>query len=259
MKQKMVFMRNLLVFILLAALVGCDSSPEDSNPTTNTADSLPDFSEFSDVKEKKRAFFEFLLPLVHEANARILNERQLIEKWQQNKKLTTEEQQKLEKIRLKYRVTTDDIEKQEELLLRRVQVIPPSIVLAQAANESAWGNSRFAREGNNLFGQWCFTEGCGMIPGARGDNASHEVQIFNTPFESVNSYMRNLNSHQQYHDLRVIREQSLIENEVINGLLLAEGLLGYSERGEEYVLEIQNMIRFNKLQQLDDDPLGESD
>ncbi|HUH57251.1 MAG TPA: hypothetical protein VL020_01910, partial [Pseudomonadales bacterium] len=77
MKQKMVFMRNLLVFILLAALVGCDSSPEDSNPTTNTADSLPDFSVFSDVKEKKRAFFEFLLPLVHEANARILNERQL--------------------------------------------------------------------------------------------------------------------------------------------------------------------------------------
>ncbi len=132
-------------------------------------------------------------------------------------------------------------------------------MLAQAANESGWGNSRFAREGNNLFGQWCFSIGCGIIPGERNHRSRHEVQVFETPFESVSSYMRNLNSHQQYQELRIIREQSLQQNETINGLLLTEGLLGYSERGEDYVLEIQQMIRSNKLQKLDTEPLGEKE
>lgn len=252
----MVFIRSVFVFILLTSLVGCDSKPKETTPpVVNTP--LPDFTEFSDVKEKKRAFFEFLLPLVHEANSRIMSERELIDKWREGNKLTTAEQKKLERILIKYRVTTDDIGEQETLLLRRVYPIPPSLVLAQAANESAWGSSRFAREGNNLFGQWCFTIGCGIIPGERNHRSKHEVQVFETPFESVSSYMRNLNSHQQYQDLRSIREQYLQENETINGLLLAEGLLGYSERGEEYVIEIKDMIRFNKLQQLDAEPLGE--
>lgn len=252
----MVFVRSVFVFILLASLAGCDSEPkETTSPVVNAP--LPDFTEFSDVKEKKRAFFEFLLPLVHEANSRIMSERELIDKWRNGNKLTTAEQKKLERILIKYRVTTDDIGEQETLLLRRVYPLPPSIVLAQAANESAWGSSRFAREGNNLFGQWCFSIGCGIIPGERNHRSKHEVQVFETPFESVSSYMRNLNSHQQYQELRSIREQYLQENETINGLLLAEGLLGYSERGEEYVIEIKDMIRFNKLQQLDADPLGE--
>lgn len=252
----MVFVRSVFFFILLVSLVGCDSEPKETiTPVVNAP--LPDFTEFSDIKEKKRAFFEFLLPLVHEANARIMSERKLIKKWRDGNKLTTAEQKKLEKILVKYRVTTDDIDEQETLLLRRVYLIPPSLVLAQAANESAWGSSRFAREGNNLFGQWCFSIGCGIIPGERNHRSKHEVQVFETPFESVSSYMRNLNSHPQYQELRRIREQYLQENKTINGLLLAEGLLGYSERGEEYVIEIKDMIRFNKLQQLDAEPLGE--
>ncbi len=93
--KKMVFMRSLFVFILFIALVGCDSTPKETVSPATTAP-LPDFSEFADVKEKKKAFFEFLLPLVHEANARIMSERKLIKKWRDGNKLTTAEQKKLE-------------------------------------------------------------------------------------------------------------------------------------------------------------------
>lgn len=245
-------MRKIFILALLLSLAGCDSSPDNLASTAVEAP-LPNFSEYSDVNEKKEAFFSFLLPLVHEANARILSERELIEKWQAGNKLNKAEQKKFKHILTKYRVTTEDKEEQAEQLLRRVQVIPPSLVLAQAANESAWGNSRFARKGNNLFGQWCFTKGCGIVPSGRSGDAKHEVQIFETPFQSVSSYMRNLNSHPQYKTLRRIREKAVQEGAPISGLELANGLLGYSERGEEYVEEIQSMIRFNKLDQLDSD------
>lgn len=252
-------MKFFFVFALVFSLIGC--SPDKSDNGASTVDTnapLPDFSTYSDVKEKKAAFFDFLLPLVHEANLRIMSERQLIEKWQDGKKLSASEQKKLNKIFTKYRVTTDDTKQQEEILLRRIYPIPPSIVLAQAANESGWGNSRFAREGNNLFGQWCFTIGCGIVPGERNHRAKHEVKVFDTPFDSVSSYMRNLNSHEQYKDLRGIREQLLQQDELVDGLQLADGLLKYSERREEYVIEIKQMIISNKLQELDTEPLGET-
>lgn len=251
----MVSMRILFVFILAFVLTSCGLNTKATESPVVTA-ALPDFSSITDVKEKKEAFFEFLLPLVYEANARIMKERKLVMKWQKGKRLTTAEKKTLANIKTKYRVTTDDIEEQKTLLSRRILLIPPSIVLAQAANESAWGTSRFAREGNNLFGQWCFSVGCGIVPGERNHRSKHEVKVFKSPFYSVSSYMRNLNSHEQYQDLRLIREKALPDYESIDGLQLAEGLLGYSERREEYVVEIQQMIRSNNLQDLDADPLG---
>lgn len=251
----MILTRTVLILTLIAfgSLVGCDSS------TPEVGTKLPDFSEYTDVKEKKKAFFGFILPLVHEANARILAERALAEKWQQGETLSSSEQKQLKEILTKYRVTVEDVNQQQEQLLQKVNILPPSLVLAQAANESAWGNSRFARKGNNLFGQWCFTKGCGIVPGSRNSGAVHEVEVFSTPYGSVSSYMRNLNSHQQYRQLRQLRGQALQNDKPITGVMLAEGLTGYSERGEEYVHEIQSMIRFNKLEQLDANPLGEKE
>src|SRR5690554_1106007 len=140
-------MRKIFILALLLSLAGCDSSPDSLASTAVTAVEapLPNFSEYSDVNEKKEAFFSFLLPLVHEANARILSERELIEKWQAGNKLNKAEHKKFKSILTKYRVATEDKEEQAEQLLRRVQVIPPSLVLAQAANESAWGNSQIGR------------------------------------------------------------------------------------------------------------------
>lgn len=266
-------MRKILGLIILITLVGCDcpipkqppveQAPPDDKPIAAIAPAtiqaqLPDFSEFNDVKEKKRAFFEFLLPLVYHSNQQILQERALVKKWLADaNSLNAKEQQQLEKIRTRYRVVNEDQDTQKQLLLNRVQTLPPSLVLAQAANESAWGTSRFAQEGNNLFGQWCYTMGCGLIPGERNHRSKHEVQIFKTPYDSVASYMRNLNSHPQYKELRDIRTTLKKQQKTVTGVDLAEGLTGYSERREEYVEEIQGMIRHNQLLQLDAAPLGE--
>jgi len=157
----------------------------------------------------------------------------------------------LQELLIKYRVNTDDEDEQKELLLLRVNTIPPSLVLAQAANESAWGTSRFAQEGNNLFGQWCFREGCGLVPEARGGSSRHEVRAFESPLESVESYMRNLNSHPRYRELRELREQQIEQQGYASGEILTEGLDGYSTRGQEYIDEIRNMIEHNKLNRFD--------
>jgi Bax protein len=121
-------------------------------------------------------------------------------------------------------------------------------VLAQAANESAWGRSRFATEGNNLFGQWCFSQGCGLIPNGRPEGATYEVAVFDTPLDSIRSYMMNLNSFHAYDELRKIRKERRDQGQMITGKALAEGLINYSTRREEYVKEIQLMIEHNNLE-----------
>lgn len=247
-------MKRLSVSLLLLALAGCEQRDQGASSQANAFDvpPLPDFSTIQDVKEKKQAFFAYLLPLVQEANSRILAERALAEKWLlEPDNLSTAEQQELQHLLEKYRITTEDPEQQQDLLLRRVNAIPPSLVLAQAANESAWGTSRFAREGNNLFGQWCFSEGCGLIPEGRGDGARHEVRAFANPLKSIESYMRNLNSHPSYRELRELRQQELEQQGYPSGITLSQGLQNYSERGQDYIDEIQQMIEFNQLQRFD--------
>ena len=139
------------------------------------------------------------------------------------------------------------------LLRKRLDVVPPSLILARAANESAWGTSRFATKGNNLFGQWCFSKGCGLVPRGRAEGASHEVAKFSSPYRSVRAYIQNLNRHPTYQLLRDVRLEDRRENAPLSGLELAEGLRGYSERGEEYIEEIRAMIHYNNLEFYDDD------
>jgi len=130
-------------------------------------------------------------------------------------------------------------------LLKRVDTVPMKLVLSQAANESAWGTSRFARQANNLFGQWCFTKGCGIVPSRRNAGATHEVAAFTSPQLSVRSYMHNINTGRVYQDLRNIRAQQRAQGKTATALQLAEGLSKYSERGQAYVKEIKSMISYN--------------
>jgi Bax protein len=130
-------------------------------------------------------------------------------------------------------------------------VVPPSLALSQAANESAWGTSRFARSGHNYFGQWCFTTGCGVVPRHRTAGKQHEVAVFASPAAAVASYLHNLNSHPAYQRLREIRLQQRQQHQVVSGLALAAGLEKYSERGEDYIRELRAMIRHNRLSQYD--------
>jgi Bax protein len=136
-------------------------------------------------------------------------------------------------------------------LLQRVDVVPVSLVVAQAANESAWGKSRFAREGNNLFGIWCYTEGCGIVPKLRKDEAKHEVRRYDSFKDSVVDYMKNINRHRAYQKLREIRAAERAAGRQLSGHRLAAGLGKYSEIGDDYIKRIRAIIDGRKLTLLD--------
>ncbi len=212
----------------------------------------PDFATIRDVKEKKRAFFNYLLPMVRNANAEVIEERlavlPLIDSATAGS-LTEEGEQRLLALASKYRVKTDDGIDDNVLaeLRRRIDVVPASLILAQAANESAWGTSRFATSARNFFGIWCFERGCGLTPQLRDDNLTHEVRLFDSVADGVRYYLLTINTNGAYKELRRTREALRASHEPIRGNTLAEGLVRYSERGGEYVDEIQAMIRINKL------------
>ena len=119
------------------------------------------------------------------------------------KKLSAKQQAWLLSVSKKYKLENQYINNNIfEELLKRVDYVPPSLALTQAAIESGWGSSRFARQGNNLFGQWCFSSGCGMVPSLRESGKGHEVAKFDTVNLAVRSYILNLNSHESYTELR---------------------------------------------------------
>lgn len=260
----------LLVPLVFAALWGTLHTP-DPDLTRNSADNddvalaqlpplprwaaadLPDFSTYSDTTEKKAAFFSFLYPRIVLANSRILIEREYLQSLSRKDKLTKTEltwlRNQAERLRVDEEPGSEDMFRRLE---NRLDVISPSLILAQAANESAWGTSRFARRGNNLFGQWCFSEGCGLVPQSRSEGASHEVATFDSPYLSVRGYIQNLNRHPTYQKLRDVRLKARKAGRFASGSALAAGLLGYSERGEEYIEEIRNMISYNNLGYYDD-------
>ena len=211
---------------------------------------IPDFSTYKDVNDKKNDFFAFLLPKIKYANDNILKERrQVFDLKVALPNLSKDEVSTLNALKDKYEVSLTNHEEAIDALLKRVDIIPASLALAQAANESAWGTSRFAQEGNNLFGQWCYVKGCGIIPKQRHGKQRHEVAKFDGIVDSIESYMRNLNSQAAYEKLRTLRTEAREDEDVITGVNLANGLWSYSIRREAYVHEIQLMIKQNGLQQ----------
>ncbi|MCE9854155.1 glucosaminidase domain-containing protein, partial [Shewanella chilikensis] len=193
----------------------------------------------------------FLRPAVQKQNSIIAEERKFLEQVQkhlQNQhQLNDAEQYRIQRLAEKYQyamraIDSDSINK----LLRRVDVIPESMVLIQAANETGWGSSRFAREGLNFFGQWCFKKGCGLVPQSRSEGMSHEVAVFKSVDDSVASYMRNLNSNAAYSLFRSIRADLRSQQEPLTAEKLVYGLVNYSERQEAYIDELLDMLRHNE-------------
>ncbi len=217
---------------------------------------VPDFSAITNVDEKKSTFFSFMLPSIRRANDDILKERSRLLDYQQTlttgHALSQRETKRLAELMKKYRLDGNpgDDDRTAGLiaeLLQRVDTIPASLVLAQSANESAWGTARFARQGNNYFGIWCWSRNCGMLPSERAAGATHEVATFDTVTAGVAYYMQTLNSHPAYQPLRDRRAELRTEGKPPNGVELAAGLLNYSERREAYVDEIRAMISYNDL------------
>ena len=214
---------------------------------------LPDFNSFKNVKEKKEQFFQFMLPKIRLANTKIRVERSSLQDvFDRNKDeliLSDADKKFLGALKVKYKIS-EELEALDSInaLLTKIDEVPASLVLAQSANESGWGTSRFAIEARNMFGIWCFREGCGIKPLQRAAGEKYEVAKYETIQASVEAYMLNINSHPAYRELRRIRSEARAENSYLSGMALAEGLETYSARGEDYVEEIKQLIRVNKLQ-----------
>lgn len=220
---------------------------------------LPDFSAISDVSTKKQTFFNFIRPAVVKENNELLAIRAKLSVWLEQvsleQQLTVVEHQELKLLAKSYRVNKDasTLSQIDELLLR-IDVVPTALVLVQAANESAWGTSRFARIGLNFFGIWCYRQGCGMVPGGRNTGAKHEVAAFKSVDAAVVRYFHNLNSHNAYRVFRTIRAELRAQNQPLYPEILATGLLPYSQRGADYVVDITKMLRQNQRYLANDIP-----
>ena len=207
-----------------------------------TSDKIP-------VKEKKNIFFRLLGPLVLMSNEAIEKERSRLKTEPIDSKWTQD-------LAIKYKVikkedkTLSPVQLKE--LKKRVDIIPPSLALAQGAEESGWGTSRFAAQGNALFGQWDFS-GNGMRPAQqRKELGDYGLARFDTALDSVKGYMLNLNTTQAYEKLRTLRLELRQKNEKVTGWKLAETLDKYSERGQAYIDGLHAMMSYNKLQATDD-------
>ncbi len=216
----------------------------------------PDFAAIEDVNEKKDTFFSYLRPSINIENKRITKERAFLTKLSETglSNVDSEDASYAKRLGKLYSLPVpssglDDAWLKE--MLNRVNVLPEALVLTQAANESAWGTSRFATKANNYFGHWCYTKGCGLVPLQRNEGSSHEVATFSSSQESVHRYFMNLNRNRAYADLRAIRAKLAAQGDDLltteTATELTNGLLKYSERGSDYVTDLQAMIRHNEV------------
>lgn len=200
-----------------------------------------------DATIQKETFFRILHPLVEKENQKILQERAFVEKFfknfEQNPLIDGRDLAKLAQIAKKYRIKA--LYDKEEYL-KKIDTIPVSLVLAQAALESGWGKSRFAKIANNLFGEWTYGKK-GIIPKNRAPGKRHKIRIFDSIQDSIASYMLNLNRHPAYREFRLARLLAREAGRKFDGLQAAMTMQRYSELGRRYNYLVSSIIRKNRL------------
>ena len=201
-----------------------------------------DLDDLQSVQLKKETFIKIVLPLIVAENEKIIDDRNKLMKLSKKKSTTDPEKQWLRQKLLEYKVKKGDI---SELLLR-MDMVPVSIALAQAAKESGWGTSRFALEGNAIFGQWTW-DGQGIAPLNREKNKNHKILKFPILRASVKAYKNNLNTHKSYVKFREKREELRKKNKSISGLALTGTLKNYAQTGSEYTKILNQIITQNRL------------
>jgi Bax protein len=219
------------------------------------------------VAEKKEGFYRLMLPLVLYANELVVKRRDEMtaarERLVGGGNVSDDELARLRAGAVLLRVAKDDrvaaldagsaewVPLIDEMLYR-LDIVPPGLALGQAAYESGYGTSRFAREGNSLFGQWTF-HGEGLKPEQQRESlGDHRIAAFEWPFDSVRGYFINLSSHPAYEEFRRLRAELRAAGKPLDSLVLADGLIRYSERGQEYVDSLKGIIRVNRLDSADD-------
>ena len=201
-----------------------------------------DLDELQNTRLKKETFIKIVLPLIVAENERILADRKKLKKVLQKKQTSDLEKQWLRQKLLEYKVKKGSMEE----LTSRIDIIPTSIALAQAAKESGWGTSRFALEGNAIFGQWTWS-GNGIAPLDRESNKNHKILKFPILRASVKAYQNNLNTHKSYLKFREKRSSMRKKKMDISGLQLTETLKNYAQTGSEYIKILNQIIRQNRL------------
>ena len=201
-----------------------------------------DLDALQSTKLKKETFIKIVLPLIVAENERILADREKLLKLSKKKFTTDLEKQWIRQKLLEYKVKKGDLKE----LATRMDIIPTSIALAQAAKESGWGTSRFALEGNAIFGQWTWS-GKGIAPLDRESNKNHKILKFPILRASVKAYQNNLNTHKSYAKFRQKRLNLRDKNKKIKGLELTETLNNYAQTGTEYTKKLNQIIKQNRL------------
>lgn len=223
----------------------------DPVPQVFLANLPRDLDGVASVDTRKAVFLRTMLPLVLKANESILLDRgrllALRQRQASGRELSQGARAWLAELAKRYRLDKPDIDR----LLTRVDIIPPSLALSQAAEESGWGTSRFALEGNAPFGQWTFDAAAGIVPREREDGQKHVVRSYDHLLDGVRAYSLNLNSHRAYREFREMRARMRRMGEDIDGYTLAGTLTRYSERGAAYVESIRTIMRANELSPLD--------
>ena len=209
---------------------------------------LPEeIKSIENIQRRKNLFIQIILPLIIKENNYIKLDRQKLFSILNKSKNTKEEKNWL-RIKFKqYGVVNKDV----STLKIRMDEVPISIAIAQAAKETGWGTSRFALEGNALFGQWTWS-GEGIKPAGADNNTTHKVMKFKVLQASVKAYQRNLNTHSSYRNFRSARAQLRDDGKKLDSLILIAHLDKYAETGKKYVKILQQIIRQNKLTDFDD-------
>ena len=205
-----------------------------------------DLKTLGDTHKKRDLFIKIILPLIIDENNKILDDRKKLFKILSKNFNTVGERVWLKRRFKEYKVDDQDLSK----LKMRMDIVPVSIALAQAANESGWGTSRFALEGNALFGQWTWSKK-GISPKNKDPNQSHKILQFQVLKASVRAYKNNLNTHKAYSEFREVRAQLREEKKQIIGLDLTKYLKNYASIGEKYVRILNDIIVKNSLTDFD--------
>ena len=205
-----------------------------------------DLKTLGDTKKKRELFIKIVLPLILDENEKITEDRKKLFKILGKNFNTVGERVWLKRRFREYKIEDQDLAK----LKMRMDIIPVSIALAQAANESGWGTSRFALEGNALFGQWTWSKK-GISPKNKDPDQNHKILQFQILKASVRAYKNNLNTHNAYQEFREVRAKLRQNNDPINGLELAKYLKNYAAIGKKYVVIIEDIIENNSLTDFD--------
>ena len=214
--------------------------------------SLPkDFMEIEPIKRRKDLFIKTLVPIIFIENKKILEDRQRILEWWRESEGDVYSKDFWPLWLFELSESYDSEENNLGNLLMKVDVVPISLALAQAAIESGWGSSRYLREGNAIFGQYTFDKDKGIVPKQRDSDKKFLVRKFNSLSDATRSYLKNLNTHRAYIDFRNQRRNLRMSGDILSGSELATFLTNYSERKNDYIKDLKNLINTNNFMKFD--------